>query len=204
MKLEMDQIELLLMEQAKKRFESLSSYPSVARRFLHAIKRANEAKSVEEVNEVALNCRELLNDYAQLIFSPEFNSEAKAGDTRQLLKSTINHYTKGGRDRQVVSSLNDFVSKVVDELHSITHSSNVFPEHAFMCIELCSTLITSIENLILLSERKGNPIFEYFGVLKCPSCKSLKLKTYSYHNERRDDIYYIVECTECNWSEWTE
>jgi hypothetical protein len=201
----MDQIEELLTQFSIKRFEAISTYPSVARRFLHAVKRATEAQSVEEVNEVGLNCRELLNDYAKQIYSPEFSEEVvKDGDTKQLIKDTINFYTSSGNNRAVISALNGLADKVTRELHSITHSSNVYPEHGFLCVELCFSLITSIESLILASERKGNPLYENFGVIKCPRCKSLKLDTYSHLDERRDDIYYIVDCKECGWSEWTQ
>jgi len=201
----MEKIEALLTELSKKRFETISAYPSVARRLLHAAKRAVEAQSVEEVNEVGLNCREVLNDYAKQIFSQEFSDiKIKEGNTKELLKSTINFYTSSGGDRAVVSSLNDLVDKVTRELHSITHSSKVYPEHGFLCIDLCISLISAIEGLILSSERKGNPIYEYFGVIKCPSCKSLKLETFSHLDERRDEIYYIIECKECGWGEWTQ
>ncbi|MYL57488.1 hypothetical protein [Virgibacillus halodenitrificans] len=198
-------VEKLLTELSKKRFEAVSAYPSVARRLLHAVKRSIEAESVEEVNEVGLNCREVLNDYAKQIYSHEFsNEEMKKGNTKQLLKETINYYTSSGEDRAVVSSLNDLVDKVTRGLHSITHSSTVYPEHAFLSIDLCFSLISAIEGLILSSERKGNPTYEHFGVIKCPSCKSLKLETFSHLDERRDEIYYIIECKECGWGEWTQ
>lgn len=193
------------MEFSKKQFQFVTPYPSVARRLLHATKRALVAHSVEDVNEVGLNCRELLIDYANQIYSPEYSeTDIKGADTKELLKDTIKYYTRSGGDRSVVDSLNSYVDKVVRELHTITHSSSVFPEHAFLCINLCISLITSIEALVLLNERESSPIFEYFGVTKCPKCKSLKLETRSHYNEDRDDIYYFVKCSECGWSDWTQ
>lgn len=201
----LDKNEELLTEFSRKQFQFVTPYPSVARRLLHATKRALEAHSVEDVNEVGLNCRELLIDYANQIYSSEYSeTDIKGADTKELLKDTIKYYTKSGGDRGVVDSLNSYVDKVVRELHTITHSSSVYPEHAFLCINLCISLITSIEALVLLNERESSPIFEYFGVTKCPKCKSLKLETRSHYNEDRDDIYYFVKCSECGWSDWTQ
>ncbi len=201
----MDNYEELLTEFSRKQFQFVTPYPSVARRLLRATKRALEAHSVEDVNEVGLNCRESLMDYANQIYSPEYSeTDIKGADTKELLKDTIKYYTKSGGDRSVVDSLNSYVDKVVRELHTITHSSSVYPEHAFLCINLCISLITSIEALVLLNEREGSPIFEYFGVTKCPKCKSLKLETRSHYNEDRDDIYHFVKCSECGWSDWTQ
>ncbi|MCB2305618.1 hypothetical protein LGL08_00115 [Clostridium estertheticum] len=195
----------LFIQFTKKQFEFFEPYPSVARRFLHVVKRAMEAQSVEEVNEVGLNCREIINDYAQQIYSCEFSTdEVKSGNTKQLLKDTIDYYTAGDKVRPVVTSLNSFVDKITRELHSITHSSSVYPEQAVLAVNLCITLITSIESLVLISERKESPIFEHFGVIKCPKCKSLKLETYSRFDEVHDELYYFVKCKECSWEEWTQ
>lgn len=201
----MDQFEKILTEFSKKQFQFVSPYPSVSRRLLRATKRALEAQSVEDINEVGLNCREFLNDYANQIHSPEYSeTDTKAGDTKQLLKDTINYYTTSGGKRAVLDSLNTYVDKVVRELNTITHSSNVYPEHAFLCINISISLIASIESLVLLNERENSPIYEYFGITKCPKCKSLKLKANSHLDEQHDEMYYIVECQDCGWSDWTQ
>jgi len=201
----LDKYEELLTEFSRKQFEFVAPYPSVARRFVRATERAVEAISIEDVNEVGLNCRELLNDYANQIYSPEYSkTDIKGADTKELLKDTIKYYTKSGGERATVDSLNLYVDKVVRELHTITHSSNVYPEHAFLCINLCISLITSIEALVLLHERKNSPIYEYFGETKCPKCRSLKLEACSHHDEGHDEMYYFVKCSECGWSDWTQ
>jgi len=41
-----------------------------------------------------------------------------------------------------------------------------------------------------------------FGYRACPQCGSTKLKYTS--TDYRDDIYYVIECTECKWLDWTQ
>lgn len=38
----------------------------------------------------------------------------------------------------------------------------------------------------------------------CPKCGSDKLKHSSFTDEKRDNVYYSVECGECRWSDWTQ
>lgn len=69
----MDKYEEPLIEYSKKQIQFVTPYPSVARRQHHATKRALEAHNVEGANEVGVSCRELLNDYANQIYSSEYS-----------------------------------------------------------------------------------------------------------------------------------
>lgn len=71
-------------------------------------------------------------------------------------------------------------------------------------MDLCISLINSIETLILLNERNNSLIYEYFGEIECPQCKSLKIETYASHDERNDEMYYLVKRSECDWTDWTQ
>lgn len=53
-----------------------------------------------------------------------------------------------------------------------------------------------------LTERntKGDPL----GYLVCPSCGSDKLGRSSSTDHSRDDTYYIIECEDCGWGDWTQ
>ncbi len=42
------------------------------------------------------------------------------------------------------------------------------------------------------------------GVAVCPKCGSPELKKGMYTDYDRDENYYIVECTKCNYMDWTQ
>lgn len=43
-----------------------------------------------------------------------------------------------------------------------------------------------------------------FGILVCPSCGGDDFKRSQTIDYQRDDTYYIIECNECGWGDWTE
>jgi len=65
------------------------------------------------------------------------------------------------------------------------------------------------ENLIRTIVRKyhevikdeGDPVF---GLKACPRCGSTQLTGSSATDYARDEVYYILTCKECDWSDWTQ
>jgi hypothetical protein len=43
-----------------------------------------------------------------------------------------------------------------------------------------------------------------FGLVACPQCGSNRLRGSSFTDYARDDLYYILQCEECGWSDWTQ
>lgn len=43
-----------------------------------------------------------------------------------------------------------------------------------------------------------------FGFSICPKCGSKSLNRSSSIDERNDELYYFIECDECDWSEWSQ
>lgn len=43
-----------------------------------------------------------------------------------------------------------------------------------------------------------------FGIIACPNCGSKRLKGSSYTVYEHDEVYYILACEECGWSDWTQ
>lgn len=65
------------------------------------------------------------------------------------------------------------------------------------------------ENLIRTIVRKYHEIIKdetepVFGLKACPSCGSTQLKGSSATNYEGDEVYYLLQCTECDWSDWTQ
>jgi len=42
-----------------------------------------------------------------------------------------------------------------------------------------------------------------FGIVACPQCGSERLKGSSFTDYQHDEVYFILACEECGWSDWT-
>ncbi len=65
------------------------------------------------------------------------------------------------------------------------------------------------ENLIRTIVRKYHEIITdeadtEFGLKACPRCGSTQLKGSSAIDYEGDEAYYFLQCTECDWSDWTQ
>lgn len=43
-----------------------------------------------------------------------------------------------------------------------------------------------------------------FGLRLCPKCASDRLKHSGQMDYKHDEIYYLIECEECGWGDWTQ
>lgn len=66
-------------------------------------------------------------------------------------------------------------------------------------VELAQILQTKL-NTISREATEGDP----FGVVVCPSCASANLHRHSATDYARDDVYYLIDCKDCGWSDWTQ
>lgn len=67
-------------------------------------------------------------------------------------------------------------------------------------VEVARRLQTELLELTGSLASTGDPL-PYFV---CPSCASTELKRGQFIDEQQDDIYYIIECKKCRWSDCTQ
>lgn len=66
------------------------------------------------------------------------------------------------------------------------------------------------QNLIRSIVKKYNEVIydfesrEPMPVRACPMCGCAQIKKYEQLDYHRDEMYYFAECTECEWSDWTQ
>jgi hypothetical protein len=54
-----------------------------------------------------------------------------------------------------------------------------------------------------LSEEQFDPS-DPFPYLVCPNCGSKELKCSSATDYQRDESYFIIQCDNCTWSDWSQ
>jgi hypothetical protein len=66
-------------------------------------------------------------------------------------------------------------------------------------VEIAKRLQRKLNELTRRNARDGDP----FPELVCPSCGCEDLRRSSATSDR-DDTYYMIECKECGWGDWTQ
>lgn len=67
-------------------------------------------------------------------------------------------------------------------------------------VELAQILQTKLNTITREESGDGDP----FPMLVCPTCASAKLKRSSATDYAHDEVYYLIECEDCGWSDWTQ
>lgn len=67
-------------------------------------------------------------------------------------------------------------------------------------VEVARLLQAKLIELTAGNAASGDPL----PYLVCPSCASANLKRSSAVDPVRDDVYYLIDCEDCGWSEWTQ
>jgi hypothetical protein len=67
-------------------------------------------------------------------------------------------------------------------------------------LEIARRLQSKLLELTANVAGNGDPL----PYLVCPSCASTELHRSSVADDRRDDIYYMINCKECGWEDWTQ
>lgn len=67
-------------------------------------------------------------------------------------------------------------------------------------IEVAARLQKKINEL---TEKNTDP-HDPLPYLICPTCGSADLNRSSACDTTRDEMYYLIDCTQCNWSDWTQ
>jgi hypothetical protein len=67
-------------------------------------------------------------------------------------------------------------------------------------IEIARRLQNRLLKLTLDYCDDGDPL----PYIICPSCGSSSLKRSSAMDSRRDEVYYVIECEDCKWSNWSQ
>lgn len=50
----------------------------------------------------------------------------------------------------------------------------------------------------------SDPDDSFFGIGRCPECISKELRRSNVTDYQRDELYYVIECENCGWNEWTQ
>ena len=67
-------------------------------------------------------------------------------------------------------------------------------------IEIAQKLQARLHELTAANVDPRDP----FGILICPECGKNEFKRSTLVDHQRDDSYYVINCKNCTWSDWTQ
>lgn len=67
-------------------------------------------------------------------------------------------------------------------------------------LEIARRLQTKLLELTASHASEGDPL----PYLVCPTCACTELKRSTQEDRARDDLYYVIECRDCGWSDWSQ
>jgi hypothetical protein len=67
-------------------------------------------------------------------------------------------------------------------------------------VELAQILQTKLNKLSEDNSAPGDP----FPQLVCPGCGSANLARSSATDQAHDEVYYLINCADCGWGDWTQ
>lgn len=156
---------------------------------------------VEQINKGLLGCTHFL-----IIWS---NNAATSNWVRRELHSTLAQAIKDGIPRVIPIVLDDTpLPELMADIRYIKYDGGSEKDR--------NTIINSItghgpsEDFIKAIVKKYNEVItdhteqNPLGLRACPKCGSTRLRGGRYTDYERDKLYYILECKECGWSDWTQ
>ena len=170
------------------------SNATVSRKLSVAISQLEQAKSVEEYQQIGILIRDTLIEFGQSIYNKNMLVEGSAvpsnTDAKRMIEYALDYYSVNHKD------LSDFVKTCYSYAVAIQHDPNVKKESVVQALSMTSLCIALINEAITQSGLyKKRPYY------KCPNCGSLDL-TVTEHWEVDIDAAFKMDklvCSECGW-----
>jgi len=96
----------------------------------------------------------------------------------------------------LIADYRGFVVDHVTSLNTVAFQITGKPSDIELARRLQNRLLELTENHC----GSGDPL----PYIICPSCGSANLNRSSVTDYRRDEMYYVIECKDCKWSDWTQ
>ena len=156
---------------------------------------------IEEINTGLSGCTHFL-----ILWS---KNSAKSNWVKKELSAILSKAIQNGVPRIIPILLDDKkIPELLSDIKYIKYSNGSEEDR-----KLIINSITGMEpsqNLIKAIVKKYNEVIYDFNskdplpFLACPSCGSNELEHYSPTDYKNDEIYFMIKCKDCGWSDWTQ
>ncbi len=155
----------------------------------------DSAVEIEEFQSIGVQCREVLIELGNLIYSSEMageNEQPQASNFKRKAELFVQFYLAGAENSDYRSIIKKMTEATWDYASKITHSSNATFYEVSSCVTLCTSLVGVYENI---RQKVFDPISQY----KCKACKSKKLKIVDDEAGEEGIVQKLfLQCEECD------
>lgn len=167
---------------------------SISRRLNNASQDLNKVSGPEDIQSIALTCRESLVELAKVLAddNPNLlkNNNLKAADFKGIAKAVVGIYAPGKSNSKLRKRCRSMADIAWDQAAEMVHSSSRNIPDAKICLLFTCSVVSIFQNLF----------FKYLGFdsePKCPECKSMDYEFISSENEST----IFMHCNTCDYEE---
>jgi len=167
---------------------------SISRRLNNASQDLNNVSGPEDIQSIALTCRESLVELAKVLADDNPNlfkeNDLKAADFKGIAKAVVGIYAPGKINSKLRKRCRSMAEIAWDQAAEMVHSSSKNIPDAKICLLLTCSVVSIFENLF----------FKYLGFdsePKCPECKSMDYEFIS----SEDESTIFMRCNSCDYEE---
>lgn len=167
---------------------------SISRRLNNASKDLNNVSGPEDIQSIALTCRESLVELAKILADDNPNllkdNNLKAANFKGIAKAVVGIYAPGKSNGKLRKRCRSMADIAWDQAAEMVHSSGKNIPDAKICLLFTCSVVSIFQNLFL----------KYLGFdsePKCPECKSMDLEFIS----SEDESTIFLRCNICGYEE---
>jgi len=167
---------------------------SIGRRLNNASQYLNNVSGPEDIQSIALTCRESLIELAKVLADDNPNlladNDLKAADFKGIANAVVGIYAQGKSNGKLRKRCRSMAELAWDQSAEMVHSPNRNIPDAKICLLFTCSVVSIFQNLF----------FKYLGFdsePKCPECKSME---YEFISTDKDSIV-IMHCNSCGYEE---
>lgn len=165
---------------------------SISRRLNNASQDLNNISGPEDIQSIALTCRESLVELAKVLTDDNANllkdKNLKAADFKGIAKEVVGIYAPGRSNSKLRKHCRSIVEIAWDQSAEMVHSSSKNIPDAKICLLFTCSVVSIFQNLFL----------KYLGFdsePKCPECNSMDFDFLSSEGEST----IIMHCNNCDY-----
>ena len=153
------------------------------------------AVEIEDFQSIGVQCRELLIELGNSIYSPDMatdNEQPQASNFKKKAELFVQFYLTGSENGDYRTILKKLTESTWDCASKITHSRSATFYEASTCVSLCISLVSAYENI---RQKVFDPLSQYH----CNNCLSKKLEIIDDESNEEGIVKTLyLKCEECD------
>ena len=168
--------------------------PTLFRKLKNIATLIDSAREIEDFQAIGVQCREILIELGNSIYSPEMaedEEQSQASNFKKKAELFIRFCLSGSENSEYRSIIKKMTEGTWDYACKITHSQTATFYEVSTCVSLIISLVSLYENV---RQKSMDPMAQF----QCPNCKSKKFNVANHECDEDGVILKLfLQCEEC-------